>query len=99
MAWFAGSVAQGAAGFTPQQIAEFLEDIGLGQYSQSFLDQEMNGEMMLEVRDNDLADFGVKSRLHQAKIVALFQRLVSGGATARFGQCGQSVHSILCTVV
>ena len=43
----------------------------------------MNGEMMLVVSDNDLAEVGVVSRLHQVKIITLFRRLASGEPPTR----------------
>ena len=69
---------QKAEALTPEQVAEFIESIGLGQYVGKFLEDEVNGEMLLEASDNDLAEFGVESRLHRVKIITLFQRLALG---------------------
>ena len=67
---FAGSLA---AEITPQQIADFVTSIGLGQYSESFLNNDIDGEMMLGASDDDFADI-VASRLHRVKIITLFKR-------------------------
>lgn len=77
-------MAQQAAKYTPEQVAEFLESIGLGQYVENFQEHEMNGEMMLQLETDDesLEEIGVQSRLHRIKISVLFKRHVLG-KTAR----------------
>ena len=72
------------ADFTPEQVAEFLNSIGLGQYAQLFLDQEVDGETMLEAKDPELMSVGVQSRLHQVKIITLFKRPDTGISPTRF---------------
>ncbi|CAI8040342.1 hypothetical protein GBAR_LOCUS22485 [Geodia barretti] len=68
---------QMAAKATPEQVAEFITTIGFGQYAKFFLDDEMDGEMMLDAKDSDLPD-QVDSRLHQVKIIALFRSTFTG---------------------
>ena len=94
---FAGvSGIERAADLTPQQVAEFLDGIGLGQYVQAFLDAGVDGDAMQEVRDNDLKDVGVQSRLHQVKIITLFKRLVSGRSQTR---CDHQQPILLCLIL
>ena len=61
-----------AAEITVQQVADFIRAIGLGQYAEFFIEDEMDGEMMLAASDNDLPD-KVESRLHRVKIITLFK--------------------------
>ena len=75
-------MAQHAAGYSVEQVGEFLESIGMSQYVEIFAENEMNGEMMLEADDKDLEEIGVESRLHRIKIMVLFKRYVYG-QTAR----------------
>ena len=72
-----------AAKATPEQVAEFITTIGFGQYAKFFLDDEMDGEMMLDAKDSDLPD-QVDSRLHQVKIIALFRSTFTGTKKTRF---------------
>ena len=72
------------ARFTPEQVAEFLQSIGLGQYAKSFIENDVNGEMMLEADDDSaLEEIGVESRLHRIKIMVLFKRQVFGSTGTR----------------
>ena len=80
----AQSVAQRAENFTPQQVAEFLEGIGLQQYTQSFLESDVSGVTLMEVRDDDLMEAGVHSRLHQVKIITIFKRLITGVSPTKY---------------
>lgn len=68
---------------TPEEVAEFISSIGLEQYSESFLEDEIDGNMMLNAKDCDLADI-VESRLHQVKIIVLFKRRYFGKTPKRF---------------
>ena len=73
---------QMAAKATPEQVAEFITTIGFGQYAKFFLDDEMDGEMMLDAKDSDLPD-QVDSRLHRVKIIALFRSTFAGTKKTR----------------
>jgi hypothetical protein len=75
------ALAQQAAQYTPEQVAQFLKSIGLGQYSERFLENNVSGDMIIEMEDADLAEIGsVESRLHQVKIITLFKTLIVGGS-------------------
>ena len=78
-------MANGAEDFTSEQVAEFLSDVGLGQYAKSFVDQGVDGGTLLEAKDPELMSVGVDSRLHQVKIITLFKRLDTGVSPTRFG--------------
>lgn len=73
------------ADFTPEQVAEFLKHIGLGQYAQSFLDEGVDGETLINTKDPELMSVGVQLRLHQVKIITLFKRIDTGISPTRFG--------------
>ena len=80
-------MAQHAAVYTPELVAEFLRSVGLGQYTESFIENDISGEMLLEAEDDDWTELGVNSHLHRVKISVLFKRLLLG-ATARLGSAG-----------
>lgn len=61
---------------TPGDVAAFLVKIGLPQYSETFIDEEISGDVLLEL--DDLSELGVKSPLHQMKIMQLFSRKLQG---------------------
>ena len=78
------TLAQRAAKYTKEQVAEFLKSIGLAQYVDSFLEDDVDGELMSEANDEDLDALGVQSQLHKIKIMVLFKRHVVG-KSARLG--------------
>ena len=77
-------MAQNATEYTPELVAEFLKSVGLEQYTESFIENDISGEMLLEAEDDDWTELGVNSHLHRIKISVLFKRLLLG-ATARLG--------------
>ena len=79
------TLAECAAKYTKEQVAEFLKTIGLAQYVDSFLENDVDGELMSEANDEDLDALGVQSQLHQIKIMVLFKRHVVG-KSARLGE-------------
>lgn len=68
---------QDAAELSPEEVVEFMSSIGLEEYKEIFLENDMNGAMMLEANYDDLAEIGIDSRLHQVKILTLFKRKYS----------------------
>ena len=64
-------------------MGEFLKSIDMGQYVETFIQNKMNCNMMLQADDDVLEEIGVQSRLHRIKIMLLFKRHVYGQA-ARF---------------
>ena len=70
--------------FTPEQVADFLNSNGFGQYSQSFKKCKMDGETLVGASGKELSVAGVQSRLHQVKIITLFKRHYTGESPTRF---------------
>lgn len=65
-------------------MAEFLRSVGLEQYVEQFVEADIDGEMLVDVKEADdkmLIQTGVHSPLHRIKIVVLFRRLVQGTTT------------------
>ena len=71
------SVGQKVAEMTPEQVAKFIISINLGGYSKIFVENEIDGEMMMNASEDDIAEV-VPSRLHRVKIVTLFKRKFLG---------------------
>ena len=83
--------------YTPEKVAEFLKGIGLSQYIHSFLKEEMNGELLLAVQDDDLMEIGVLFRLHQVKIITVFKRLVTGESPTGLDHVHRVIGHLLFT--
>ena len=68
-----------AAGYTPEDVVEFLSSIGLDRYTGTFLDCEISGEVLLEANVEVFSELGVESVLDRLRISVLFKRKLSGG--------------------
>ena len=56
------------------QVSSLLDDMNLGMYKQSFRDQHISGDLMVELTDNMLRnDLGVKSDLHRLRIMKVIR--------------------------
>ena len=52
-----------------QQIADWLEKLGLGQYAQRFADNDIDFEILSDLTDQDLEKIGVTSLGHRRKLL------------------------------
>ena len=52
-----------------QQIAEWLERLGLGQYAQRFAENDIDFEILSDLTDQDLEKIGVTSLGHRRKLL------------------------------
>ena len=74
-----------------------MSSIGLEEYKEIFLENDMNGAMMLEANYDDLAEIGIDSRLHQVKILTLFKRKYSRNEPAlRFACTSLMIVCLAC---
>ena len=74
------SLEETARRLTPQDVADFLSRINLSQYSDTFKESDISGELLLEADVDILKELGVESPLHQMLIMELFRRELKGGA-------------------
>lgn len=56
-----------------EEVSEWLRDIGLGEYVESFADNEIVGEHLMELNKEELKELGIKKIGHYKK----FQSKVS----------------------
>ena len=78
------SLTEQAKRYTPEDVAEFLQSVGLGQYAEKFVEDDIRGDMLIEVEEADdemLIEAGVQSPLHRIKIMVFFKSLVKGTST------------------
>ena len=79
------SLTEQAKKYAPEDVAKFLQSVGLGQYAEKFVENDIRGDMLIEVEeeadDEMLIEVGVQSPLHQIKIMVFFKRLVKGTST------------------
>ena len=78
------SLTEQAKRYTPEDVAEFLQSVGLGQYAEKFVEDDIRGDMLIEVEEADdemLIEAGVQSPLHRIKIMVFFNSLVKGTST------------------
>ena len=52
-----------------QQIADWLEKLGLGQYTQSFAENDINFGILADLTDQDLKDIGISSLGHRRQVL------------------------------
>lgn len=60
--------------FTTDDVVEFLTKIEMSQYAESFQEEEISGDILLEADCDMLEELKVTSRLHQMKIMHLFRK-------------------------
>ncbi len=61
-----------------QQIADWLKKLGLGQYTQSFAENDINFTLLSDLTDQDLKELGVSSLGHQRQDRSIGRVLGSG---------------------
>src|ERR1700690_688423 len=71
-----------------QEIAEWLERLGLGQYAQRFAENEIDISVLPHLTDQDLKDIGIPLG-HRRKILAAITEL-AGAARATSQPAGQT---------
>jgi class 3 adenylate cyclase/predicted ATPase len=52
-----------------QQIADWLEKLGLGQYAQSFAENDINFVILADLTDQDLKEIGISSLGHRRQVL------------------------------
>jgi hypothetical protein len=57
-----------------QQVADWLEKLGLGQYAQRFAENDINLTILSDLTDQDLKEIGVSSLGHLVKITRARRR-------------------------
>ncbi len=65
-----------------QQIAEWLEKLGLEQYAKLFTENDIDVSVLPHLSDQDLKDLGV-SLSHRRKIFAAINKGVASGGDCR----------------
>jgi class 3 adenylate cyclase len=64
---------------TPQPITAWLEKLGLGQYAQQFVDNEITPSILPDLTDADLKELGVAALGHRRQ---LLREIANLGKTA-----------------
>ena len=54
---------------TMQQVADWLEKLGLGQYAQRFAENDINFGILPHLTDQDLKELGVASLGHRRQLL------------------------------
>ena len=63
--------------FDIDKLLQLLENMNLGQYKESFEDQQIDGEMIIHLERADLVDLGVNKNIHQTRLLKLIDGSVS----------------------
>ena len=63
--------------FNIDKLLQLLENMNLGQYKESFEDQQIDGEMIIHLERADLVDLGVNKNIHQTRLLKLIDGSVS----------------------
>src|SRR6478736_2509424 len=58
-----------------QQIADWLEMLGLGQYAQRFAENDINFSILSDLTDQDLKEIGVSSLGHRRQLLRAIAEL------------------------
>ncbi len=60
-----------------QQIADWLENLGLGQYAQRFAENDINFSILSDLTDQDLKELGVSSLGHRRQLLRAIAELTN----------------------
>ena len=60
-----------------QQVADWLEKLGLGQYAQRFAENDINFSILSDLTDRDLKELGVSSLGHRRQLLRAIAELTS----------------------
>ena len=71
--------SRGAAAM--QQMTDWLEKLGLGQYAQRFAENDIDASVLLHITDQDLKELGI-SLGHRRKLLAAIAGLDAAPAVA-----------------
>jgi hypothetical protein len=79
-----------------QQIADWLEKLGLGQYAPRFAENDINFAILSDLTDQDLKELGVSSLGHRRQLLRAIAELnsVEKGAPKRAPATAAPVHLI-----
>ena len=66
-----------------QQIADWLEKLGLGQYAQRFAENDINFAILPDLTDQDLKEIGVTSLGHRRQLLRAINELKGGETVAQ----------------
>lgn len=61
-----------------EDIVKFLQHVKLEQYATIFEEFEINGELLIQLPDNELQDMGIVSAIDRLKISVYFRQYISG---------------------
>lgn len=64
--------------FSVEDVVKFLHHVKLGQYAAIFEEFEINGELLVQLPDNELKDMGIASALDRLKISKYFHQYITG---------------------
>src|SRR4029077_15477178 len=60
-----------------QQIADWLEELGLGQYAPRFAENDINFAILSDLTDQDLKELGVSSLGHRRQLLRAIAELTT----------------------
>ncbi len=72
-------------------IAQWLEGLGLGQYAQAFADNDIEHDLLPKLTDDDLEKLGVASLGHRKRLLTAFEELSPDVVAPGKKQSGQEL--------
>lgn len=63
--------------WTPSEVVQNLQNLGLGKYGTAFLDNDVNGEALIYLKDSHLKELGVKLIGHRLTLINFINNLKS----------------------
>ena len=64
--------------YSVENVVKFLHQVKLGQYAAIFEEFEINGELLVQLPDDELQDMGIASALDRLKISHYFRQYIVG---------------------
>ena len=56
-------------------VSEWLEKLGLGQYASTFIDNDIDAQLLIQLTDKDLKELGISSLGHRKRILCAIEKL------------------------
>ena len=73
------SIEEKACGISVSDVANFLASMKMDKYQKQFTDEDISGDILLELTSDGLSELGVDSALDRLKILIGFRRFVETG--------------------
>ena len=68
--------------WTTEQVANWFSSIGCEQYTRLVMKEDLDGALLVKLKDQEWLDFGIKNSFHRKKVMSKVTRLLKNDGEA-----------------